>query len=87
MQKTASPNARAAPTRRSLKSRRRRVREPATAEGLSLLVKIEKSTMPQACQELGRRIGPHGRCGRMCLWFYLLLVELEEEEDEAPSVR
>ena len=71
-QKTASPNARAAPARRSLKSRRRRVRGPAAAEGLSLLVKIEKSTMPPACQNLGRPMGPHGRCGRMCLSVYLL---------------
>ena len=87
VQKTASPNARAAPARRSLKSRRRRVREPGVAEGLFLLVKMEKSTMPPACQDFGRHMGPHGRCGRMCFSIYLLLVELEEEEDEAPSVR
>ena len=87
VQKTASPNARAAPVRRSRKSRRRRVRNPVVAEGLSLLLKMEKSTMPPACQNPGRRMDPHGRCGRMCLSVYLLLVELEEEEDEAPSVR
>ena len=86
-QKTASPNARAAPTRRSRKSRRRRVRVLVTVEGLFFLVKMGKSTMPPACQDVDRRMGPHGRCGRMCLLVYLLLVELEEEEDEAPSVR
>ena len=87
VQKTASPNARAVPRRLSRKSRRRRVRDPAAAEGLSLLLNMEKSTMSPACQKLGRRQGLHGRCGRMCLLVYLLLVELEEEEDEAPSVR
>ena len=86
MQKTASPNARAVPTRLSRKSRRRRVRDPAADEGLSLLLKMEKSAMPPACQDLGRRMGLHGRCGRMCFSVYLLLVE-PEEEDEAPSVR
>ena len=85
-QKTASPNARAAPARRSLKSRRRWIRDSA-AEGLPLLLKMEKSTMPPACQEFGRHMGLHGRCGRMCLSVYLLLVEPEEDEDEAPSVR
>ena len=86
VQNTASPNARAVPTRLSRKSRRRRVRDPAADEGLSFLLKMEKSTMPPACQDLGRPMGLHGRCGRMCLSVYLLLVELEEE-DEAPSVR